>query len=440
MSFIKRPNKNALAEAIDIYLDEMRPFLIDCLTQIPGADAKECIETSLRNDLADNFARNLGQSSELLSALEPSFFRHIVEYHWEEVFSAKFRKKERIPETLGKVAIARNKVAHPAHLLDLDQDFTLEHINVIVDLLGELGAWDSKDAVSIIRSNLVNQEEEARMKEERIRNLNDQFGKAVANLRQCEAKHNESKSKLQKEASAREKAEERARTEAVARQEAEQLAQIAESSLKKAEGIAKDTGAAERKAKRQLEIEATARKNAESDVQELDTACRMAKQKAQEEAKARADAEQQALAEVAAWKKAEQRAREAESSLVEATEKVQAKEIVLQKAENRIEALEQERDVSRPAFTHTQAQRPVDRSTPSYELWLIDEIQSGKIGRTLLSEYADDGRIDGRLLHYVRAAASDMTPSAWQNYVATRQQALERQNRRQYSGSLGFHH
>ncbi len=455
MSFIKRPNKNALAEAIDIYLDEMRSFLIRCLRQVPGASVEEAIERSLRNNLSESFAKNLGQSDDLPSALPVSFFQPIVGHYWEDVFSPQFGNHKKYLGMLSKVTNARNKVSHPPHLRDLDLDFTLEHLSLIVDVLGELRAWDAQRAVSDIRANLVNPEAEAGKKERIRKNLEEQFDMAIASqqetevwLNAAESNLKEAKIKFQKEVSARENAEELAMAQAIARQEAEQAAQTAESSLKEVEDRAQDAEVAMQEAEKQVQTEAFARRRAELEAQEADSARREADQQAQKEAIVREDAEQQALAEVTARNRAEKAAQTAESSLMETEERAQFAGIALEKAENRIRVLEQERYESRPALAHTQTGRPVDRSSASYELWLIDEILSERISRSLLRRYADDKQIDGRLVHYVNAAASDMTHTTWQNYVANRQQTLHRDRkngaslpgRQQSSGHLGLHH
>ena len=63
MVAISRPNRDALAKAIDIFRDEMRPFLIESLRQTPGLKAEEAIRQSLQLEHQTiDFDRNLKQN------------------------------------------------------------------------------------------------------------------------------------------------------------------------------------------------------------------------------------------------------------------------------------------------------------------------------------------------------------------------------------------
>ena len=497
MAIIDRPNKYALTRAIDIYLDEMRPFAIGCLGDAPGATVEMAIKQALPDDLARRFSRDLQRSENLESAIEVSYLPTLVRKYWEEAFSTSFHFKGggKVLRKLKRISDARNAVSHPPFRRDLDQDVTHGALCQIANVLHGIGAGVAQDAVTRIRANLGSGRLESNqlgpatwtfssvhsriMAISETREAAEQQavaeavarGKAEEIAQEAEAARRKSEKQLQKERSAREDAEQQAAAEAVARRKAEEMVKEAEAARKnaehqlqreatackdaklqaiaeavarqEAEEVAQEADAARKEAEQQLKREVTARKNAEqqsaadaiarrrteSVVREADSAHRKAVQQAQEEAKARKFVEQQLVAEVAARKRAEKAARTAESALAEAKERAQAAEIALQKAENRIGLPEEEMHESRPAFAHTQSVRPVDRGSVSYEHWLIDEIQSKRISRSVLRRYAGDTRIDGRLVHYVRAAASDMTPSTWQNYVANRKRALQRDNR-----------
>ncbi len=157
MAAINRPNRDALAKAIDIFRDEMRPFLIESLSQTPGLKAEEAIRQSLQLEHQTiDFDRNLKQSSDLESAIDVNQFPLLVECHWRDVFSSRFNGDQTIVGILRVIKDARNKVYHPS-TSDLKLKYTQMRLSHIADVLGKVNSHEGKKAVEKIRSALTRQ-------------------------------------------------------------------------------------------------------------------------------------------------------------------------------------------------------------------------------------------------------------------------------------------
>ena len=157
MVAINRPNRDALAKAIDIFRDEMRPFLIESLSQTPGLKAEEAIRQSLQLEHQTfDFDRNLKQSSDLESAIDVNQFPWLVDHHWQDVFSSRFNGDQTIARKLRIIREARNKVYHPS-TSDLEWKYTLKCLSIIANVLGKADSQEGKKSVERITSALTRQ-------------------------------------------------------------------------------------------------------------------------------------------------------------------------------------------------------------------------------------------------------------------------------------------
>ena len=156
MTTTLRPNRNALSEAIDIFRDAMRPFLLRCFRRIPGTTVEAAIRQSLPTKQAENFDTALAPNNNLESALDVNFFPPLISNYtnWREVFSAEFNGDKTIQNELWLITEARNQVAHPS-TQDLDGEYTRTHLFHIADVLGRINAPEQKQAVEVIRSQLI---------------------------------------------------------------------------------------------------------------------------------------------------------------------------------------------------------------------------------------------------------------------------------------------
>ena len=110
-----RPNKKALSEAVDIFRDAMRPFLVRGLKRVPRSNLEATVRRSLSPRQVDEFDRNLGRHRDLESAIDVNYFPKLVQKNWRDSFSFEFQGENFIQNELWMICEARNAVSHPSH-------------------------------------------------------------------------------------------------------------------------------------------------------------------------------------------------------------------------------------------------------------------------------------------------------------------------------------
>lgn len=145
-----RPNRSVLSDAIDIFRDTMRPFVIRSLKQVPGCTVEEVIRRSVPSHQADEFDQNLRRHSDLASAIDVNYFPRLVQHNWRDAFSISFQGRETIKNELWMIAEARNEVSHPP-VGDFGPDFTGAHLYHIAEVLGRINAPEQKEKVKEMR-------------------------------------------------------------------------------------------------------------------------------------------------------------------------------------------------------------------------------------------------------------------------------------------------
>ncbi len=146
-----RPNKKALSEAVDIFRDAMRPFLVRGLKRVPRGDLESTVRRSLPPRQADEFDRNLVRHKDLESAIDVNHFPMLVKSNWRDSFSFIFQGEMFIQNELWMICDARNAVSHPpTH--DFRTDFTGAYLYHIGEVLGRIKAPEQKEVVNSIRA------------------------------------------------------------------------------------------------------------------------------------------------------------------------------------------------------------------------------------------------------------------------------------------------
>ena len=153
MTKIDRPNRDALSNALDIYRDAMRPFIVRCLKRVQGMRVEDAISESLY-EKRDLFLQNLDRSGNVEDAIDINDFPNLVIRKWQPVFSQVFKGDKTVGNLLWVIVDVRNKVAHPGQQ-DLDAEYTRIRLYDIADLLGRINASDEKRAVEDIRDQLL---------------------------------------------------------------------------------------------------------------------------------------------------------------------------------------------------------------------------------------------------------------------------------------------
>ena len=162
------PNRDALREAHDIYLNAMKSFIIECLKVSGGAAEKIVIGIEDTMEVAD--------------------IPHLVQKYWEESFKQYFTHIDRYYEIRGVTWVikeGRNRASHPPW--DLDPEFTQTHLFLIANLLEKIDRPDAKRRIENIQDrlfsdNIARQTEEIEQAayKKRLETMSTQLARAVA--------------------------------------------------------------------------------------------------------------------------------------------------------------------------------------------------------------------------------------------------------------------
>ena len=134
MNSPKRPNQDALYQALNTYRDAMRPFILKNLKAVPDLAPEDRFENEADIDIG-NF---------------PYLFRE----YWRDVFKHCFDPDRDIRSAVGLITEARNQISHPG-TEDIDPSYSLSRLHDIADVLGQINAPDQKREVESIRDKLL---------------------------------------------------------------------------------------------------------------------------------------------------------------------------------------------------------------------------------------------------------------------------------------------
>lgn len=156
MAKTDRPNRDALSDALDIYRDAMRPFIVRYLKQVKGKRVEEVISNSLNDRQAEQFRQTLAQGNSVEDAIDINDFPHLVSRQWHAVFGRVFKEDKTVQSLLWMIVTVRNEVAHP-NTRDMDAEYARSRLYDIADVLGRINASDAKREVEGIRDRLVSE-------------------------------------------------------------------------------------------------------------------------------------------------------------------------------------------------------------------------------------------------------------------------------------------
>ena len=147
-----RPNRDALNEAIDVYRDVMRPFIVRALkANAKGATVEDAIRQSLNERQRDQFDANLKRSpGNPAAAIDVNDFPRLVERN-RGAFSAYGNV---LSSEMWMVVEARNPAAHPSDR-DMDAEGVRTSLSIIAGALGRVNAPTQKAEVEAIRDALI---------------------------------------------------------------------------------------------------------------------------------------------------------------------------------------------------------------------------------------------------------------------------------------------
>ena len=134
MNSPKRPNQDALYQALNIYRDAMRPFILRNLKTVQGLAPEDRIQNEADIDIGD--------------------FPHLFRRYWREAFQQRFDPDRDVRSAVGLITEARNKVAHP-QTEDFTPEYALSRLHEISDMIGQINAPEQKSEVEAIRDKLL---------------------------------------------------------------------------------------------------------------------------------------------------------------------------------------------------------------------------------------------------------------------------------------------
>ena len=140
-------------QAIDIYRDAMRPFIVRQLRRVPGVNVEELIGRGLGDRQADEFHRRLSENNDIESAIDINYFPKVIRDNWRGAFAQQFKDDPSVQNMLWLIKTARDQIAHPG-TQDVDAEYTRARLYDIGDLLGRINVPDEKQVVEAIRDNL----------------------------------------------------------------------------------------------------------------------------------------------------------------------------------------------------------------------------------------------------------------------------------------------
>ena len=141
-----RPNKKALVDALDIYRDAMRPFIVRHLKRVPGQRIGACIRTALRDDQYNQFEQNINEGRSVEDAIDVNDFPRLVRFYRRDAFRDAFKPGSLVGSILYTIAEARNRVSHPDSQ-DVDLGYTVNLLNDIASVLTEINEPEQSEAV-----------------------------------------------------------------------------------------------------------------------------------------------------------------------------------------------------------------------------------------------------------------------------------------------------
>ena len=147
------PNRDALRQANDIYLDAMRAFIIHHLKQIRGEKVENLIEDVLYDNQVNQFRQMLDKHKDIGLAIDFTYIPHIIKEYWKDDFADKFEDNLVAQNMLWLIRNGRNECEHRGH--DLDPEFTRTHLFIIAELLGKINRSDKQKEVLVIRDQFL---------------------------------------------------------------------------------------------------------------------------------------------------------------------------------------------------------------------------------------------------------------------------------------------
>ena len=134
MNSPNRPNQDALYQALNIYCDAMRPFILRNLKTVQNLSPEDQFQNEADIDFGD--------------------FPHLFRKYWHDVFKHRFDPDRDIRSAVGIITEARNNTFH-TETEDLTSGYALARLHEIADILGQINVPEQKQKVEAIRDKVL---------------------------------------------------------------------------------------------------------------------------------------------------------------------------------------------------------------------------------------------------------------------------------------------
>ncbi len=147
------PNRDAIRDANDIYLDAMRAFINHNLKQITGEKVEDLIAESLNDDQLEMFDQMFDEHKNVVSAIDFNYIPQIITKNWELTFGAKFGWDLVVKNMLWLIRDGRNNSEHKGSE-DVDHELARTQLFLISRVLKKVNRSDLQVQVDKIRDDL----------------------------------------------------------------------------------------------------------------------------------------------------------------------------------------------------------------------------------------------------------------------------------------------
>ena len=154
MPVTKRPNKDAIIKAADIFRDAMRPFITTNLRRVRKLSVEDAVKYSLQPRQQDDFLKSLNENpQDINGAIDVAMVPPIINSQWRTIFSQVFNNERNVTNTIWTIKDARDKASHTGSG-DLEDEYTRARLTDVIDALGRINAHEEQTAVERIRAEL----------------------------------------------------------------------------------------------------------------------------------------------------------------------------------------------------------------------------------------------------------------------------------------------
>ena len=158
MPIIERPNRDALRNGIDIYIDTMREFIVNSIKDASHITlpVQNQIYRDLENSHQDRYWQQLKRNDHCVeSAIDIADFKRLISKNWFAIFDSLIDGDlNTVINLIDRITDARNGAFHFSKS-DLDHEVVRSRIGDVTGMMRRIGAKEEEEAAIQINRQLV---------------------------------------------------------------------------------------------------------------------------------------------------------------------------------------------------------------------------------------------------------------------------------------------